>query len=484
MSDGSGNTTYSYDSLDRLTTKAAPAGTLTYGYDGAGNLASVSSNHANGILVGYAYDELNRLSTVTDNRLQGEQTTTYTYDPASNVATVTAPNGLQTTLSYDPLNRITSLSTPISSYTYTLGSTGNKIGAVEQNGRTLTWNYDGIYRLTNETIASDPEKSNGTASYGLDPVGNRLSLNSSLPGIESGSFGYNADDEVSSETYDLNGNTLTTGGKTFTYDSENHLTSMNGGTVRLVYDGDGNRVAKTVGGVMTWYLVDDLNPTGYSQVVEELVGGVVTRQYTYGLQRISENQEISNVWTPSFYGYDGSGSVRRLTNSSGVVTDEYEYDAYGNSFTKQGTTLNNYLYRGEQFDSDLGLYYLRARYYNPSDRKVPFQRPEDGKPIDPKTLHKYLYAGGDPVNTIDPTGRASAVTYILIGAVLTGADIVYSVHKEMSCVTSIYKGLAAGLQYLDSGYVPSPSAIGECGLMILKDLMWPNPFPWPPSPWK
>ena len=69
MSDGSGNTTYSYDPLDRLTTKAAPAGTLSYGYDGASNLASISSNHANGILVQFAYDELNRLSTVTDNRL-------------------------------------------------------------------------------------------------------------------------------------------------------------------------------------------------------------------------------------------------------------------------------------------------------------------------------------------------------------------------------------------------------------------------------
>ena len=54
-----------------------------------------------------------------------------------------------------------------------------------------------------------------------------------------------------------------------------------------------------------------------------------------------------------------------LTNSAGTVTDEYEYDAYGNSFTVSGTTPNNYLYRGEQYDSDLGLYYLRARYYNP-----------------------------------------------------------------------------------------------------------------------
>jgi RHS repeat-associated protein len=47
------------------------------------------------------------------------------------------------------------------------------------------------------------------------------------------------------------------------------------------------------------------------------------------------------------------------------VTDSYEYDAFGNSFTKQGATPNNYLYRGELFDADLGLYYLRHRYMNP-----------------------------------------------------------------------------------------------------------------------
>ena len=405
MSVGSWNTTYSYDSLDRLAAKAAPAGTLTYSYDGAGNLASMSSNHANGVSVSYAYDELNRLSSVTDERLQGNQTTTYTYDTAGNVATVTAPNGLQTKLNYDPLNRLTSLSTPVSSYSYTLGATGNRTNAVEGNGRSLSWNYDGIYRLTNETISSDPEQNDGSASYGLDPVGNRLSLNSTLTGVESGSFGYNADDEVSSESYDSNGNTLATGGKTFTYDPENHLTSMNGGAVRLIYDGDGNRVAKTVGGVTTQYLVDDLNPTGLPQVVEEVVNGAVVKQYTYGLQRISENQVVSNAWTPSFYVYDGAGSVRQLTNVSGVVTDEYEYDAYGNSFTKQGTTPNNYLYRGEQFDSDLGLYYLRARYYNAGTGRFMSRDPEDGKAKIPATLHKYLYAAGNPANRVDPTGR-------------------------------------------------------------------------------
>ena len=71
---------------------------------------------------------------------------------------------------------------------------------------------------------------------------------------------------------------------------------MKGGAVQMLYDGDGNRVAKSVNGVITRYLVDDLNPTGYPQVVDELTSGVVTRTYTYGLQRISQDQVISNTW--------------------------------------------------------------------------------------------------------------------------------------------------------------------------------------------
>ena len=85
----------------------------------------------------------------------------------------------------------------------------------------------------------------------------------------------------------------------------------------LVYDAFGNRVSKTVNGVTTQYLVeDDKNPTGLPQVFDELMNGVVTRTYNYGLQRISEDQIVSNTWTPSFYGYDGGGNVRQFTSSS------------------------------------------------------------------------------------------------------------------------------------------------------------------------
>jgi RHS repeat-associated protein len=436
-------------------------------------VASIQSSNTHGANVSYTYDDLDRLDTVVDHRLSGNNTTTYSYDPASNVATAAYPNGLQSSFTYDALNRLTAMNAGTASYSYQLGPTGNRTQASESNGRTINWTYDGIYRLTNESITSDPHSVDGSVAYGLDPVGNRLTESSSIAGVNSGSYGYNADDEVSTESYDLNGNTLTTGGKTFTYDAENHLTGMSvsGTTVSIVYDAFGNRVSKTVNGVTTKYLVeDDVNPTGYPQVLDELTSGVVTRTYTYGLQRISQDQLISGVWSPSFYGYDGGGNVRQLTNSAGTVTDTYEYDAFGNDVYHTGTTPNNYLYRGEQYDSDLGLYYLRARYYNPLTGRFLSRDPGKSRtaapdatrkdlnsdanqevsfylfggpastPVSsstqgclssslsdedirvPQSQHKYNYANSDPINRIDPSGRDSLIEFSLEDSEIDAAE--------------------------------------------------------------
>jgi hypothetical protein len=86
--------------------------------------------------------------------------------------------------------------------------------------------------------------------------------------------------------------------------------------------------------------MDDLNPTGYAQVVEESVNGSVQRSYSYGLQHIDEIQLVNNSWTLSFYGYDGFGSVRQLTNAAGAVTDTYEYDAFSVTQNPPATTCS------------------------------------------------------------------------------------------------------------------------------------------------
>jgi RHS repeat-associated protein len=130
------------------------------------------------------------------------------------------------------------------------------------------------------------------------------------------------------------------------------------------------------------------------------VNGNAMADYTYGIGLIS--QQRNNV--TSFYHADGLGSTRYLTNSSGSVTDSYLYDAYGNTLSSSGTTVNNYLYTGEQFDPNLREYYLRARYYNPSQGRFTGRDPFDGMLSEPLSLNKYAYVHGNPINNIDPTG--------------------------------------------------------------------------------
>ena len=85
-----------------------------------------------------------------------------------------------------------------------------------------------------------------------------------------------------------------------------------------------------------------------------------------------------------------------LTDITGAVTDTYDYDAWGNIVSQTGSTPNVYLYRGEQFDPDLQLYYLRARYFNPLTGRFLSRDPLIGPITAPKGLHKYLVCRRQP----------------------------------------------------------------------------------------
>jgi len=135
----------------------------------------------------------------------------------------------------------------------------------------------------------------------------------------------------------------------------------------------------------------------------------VTRTYAYGLNRVSENQLVTNTWTSSFYGYDGHGNVRYLSNTAGSVTDSYDYDAFGMPIRTSGTTPNAFLYSGERSDSSIGLYDLRARYYNQATGRFWARDPVEGSRSLPLTSNPYLYAWDEPVDRADPTGLDAAV---------------------------------------------------------------------------
>lgn len=113
-----------------------------------------------------------------------------------------------------------------------------------------------------------------------------------------------------------------------------------------------------------------------------------------------------------FYHHDQLGSVRALTNSSGVVQNSYEYDAYGKVTASTGSVYNPFGYAGEYTDAESGLIYLRARYYDPGTQQFLTRDPEEGT-----TGQAYAYAGGSPTNARDPSGR---LFWFIIGALALG----------------------------------------------------------------
>lgn len=462
MSDASGTTTYTYDLLGRLQTKQTPAGTLNYTYDANGNVLTTSSA-SGGTSISYTWDTLNRLSTVVNHLASaGAQTTTYHYDPVGNLQDFTYPNSVTHAYLYTAQNRLQQLdvtrnTTPLRQYIYTLGPTGNRT-AVAETGRSLAYGYDNLYRLKSEAITVGGTTS--SAVYTYDNVGNRLSRNSSISGVPTVTgIGYNDRDLLTSDTYDNNGNTTVSPNVTSSdlYDFENHLIQR--GNVQLVYDGDGNRVKKTVTGVgTTYYLIDDRNPTGYSQVLEEINGsGQVARAYVFGHELISQSQSGGI----SYYGYDGHGSVRLLIDGSGNLTDTYDYDAFG-LLLPGGTTStpNLHGYCGERWDSDLGMYYLRARYMNPGTGRFWTMDSFEGRSEDPLSLHKYLYCRGNPVIFVDPTGHEgelmTAITVVSISLNINSAYH-HALNREYGKMTldllaaiSGGFGLGGGLGFLES----------------------------------
>jgi RHS repeat-associated protein len=111
--------------------------------------------------------------------------------------------------------------------------------------------------------------------------------------------------------------------------------------------------------------------------------------------------EQTSAGQQTIYHADGLGNVKALTNTSGNVTDTYQYTAFGTVENQTGSTTNAYHYTAEYFDADIGLQYDRARWYDANAGRFISQDDFRSKSTKPITLHRYIYANADPVNIIE-----------------------------------------------------------------------------------
>lgn len=167
-------------------------------------------------------------------------------------------------------------------------------------------------------------------------------------------------------SYDVNGNLPGDGTNTYTGDARNHLSAINGAaTASFAYDAFGRRVSKSINGVITQFLYDGLNP------VQELGAGdppaSVTANLLTGLNIDEYFARTDSNGTMAFL-RDALGSTIGLVNSAGSIDTSYTYEPFGNT-NSSGPSANAFQFTGRENDGT-GLYYFRARYYNPTFQKI------------------------------------------------------------------------------------------------------------------
>ncbi len=165
-------------------------------------------------------------------------------------------------------------------------------------------------------------------------------------------------------------------------------------TVHFGYDAAGRRVRKTVGADTVWYIY-----SGSRLVAEYSDAGAQLRRYTY-LPGMDNPHSVYEGGAYHYYVTDGRANVRALVNANGAVEAEYRYTPYGDTVATSGSVANPVRFAGREFDSETGLYYNRARYYDPQLGRFVS---EEGGGL--SALNRYTYAGNDPVNGRDPSGR-------------------------------------------------------------------------------
>jgi len=337
------------------------------------------------------------------------QQITYSYDTIGRNTAIDYSNGMQTTYEYDSRNRITNIEhkdsngNTLKSFAYTLDSSGNRIKVVEDGNKTIEYQYDVANRLIEEKVSNDANGRNTTTTFGYDDVGNMLTK--TINGINT-TYDYNDNDQLTQKdsttlNYDDNGNLIKQDENSYEYDAKNRLTKVTTptDTVEYTYDANDNRIAKTTSNGTTTYLVDANTP--YAQVITESKSDGTTIEYTYGNDLLSQSGDVSTL----YYLNDALGSTRALADSTGNITDNYTYNPYGALIEHLGTSSNNFMFTGEQFDKEIDSYYLRARYYAPNSARFISRDTYDGRVAEPITLNHYAYGNSNPTVFVDPSGK-------------------------------------------------------------------------------
>ena len=292
--------------------------------------------------------------------------------------------------------------TTLNAYAYQYDKNGNRTQQVEtQNSttETTTYSFDATDRLTQVVYP------NQTVAYTYDKNYNRTREVITGENPETKSFIYNGRNQLTqiinndnsknvSYQFDDNGNQTqkTKNGviTTFVYNTQNQLVSVQEDLTTLgqfYYNYAGMRTQKTANGTTSNYSYD-----GDSVLTQSDTSNATTVKYDYGAEQLLSLKPQSTA--RQYYHNDALGSTTLLTTATGNQQASYQYDAWGNSRGETGSSDNVFGFTGHEKDGETGLYYFKARYYDPDTARFLNQDSYLGDVNTPPSLHRYLYAYG------------------------------------------------------------------------------------------
>lgn len=446
---GEGNDTLHYDGEGRLVKQVTVRGgrvftqTGTFNPDGHRRELAIAAGHwaqprtlywtvdpllrpravfdfgGKGTSITYNKDHLPHVVTVPNGSSSAswfKKTTSYTTNHGAFQESYTHWGGILNRMyGYDPLDRVSELQRG----DYTGDSYSARVASYDVMGRLQS--YQDEQRWNEPVWVCNGPEINGDcywepnwqtnierqAAYTYDAVGNRTDNGAVIGGANrltsfgGYTMGYDGEGHLLSKS----GNGVSQG---FTWNALGQLvsTTRNGVTTTFGYDGLGRRVRKTVNGSTTYYLHDgdnlimQLDASGNPQLEFSYYPGI---DQPHAVRRVSDGAVF-------YYVTERPGHVTALVNASNQVVNQYSYTPFGEAITVSEQVPQPFRFTGREYDSETGLYYYRARYYDPTLARFISEDPiglAGG-------VNLYAYVGNDPVNHTDPTGLCPQGTDLVI----------------------------------------------------------------------
>lgn len=503
-----GTTIYSYDAAERVSSIQLPASSIAFTYNTNNGLMSAMT-YPNGVQCAYQYDVMDRITGIT---WTGPQTNVlrsfeYGFNNADLITNIVFESGAEAQYTYDSLDRLTGESvlrasgTSVVNYAYDLA--GNR-QTKTRDGTTVTYSFGSGDRLTNwvasstgtlkgvvEAFGYSSETIGTNSQWGERTVNGQTAQNSETNfWIHELAVDVGSSQQIVAAIGDVAGNVgrttniiamtvVTNAG--YKYDLAGNVTNIAyagyrtlqlkwDGQYRLLnvatngtavesnrYDAFGRRISVQTGTNLTYFVYDGLHI-----VADIATNGSLVRSYTYGpgIDNILSMTVCDSTTNTYYFLKDHLGTVHALVDTNGAVVESYRYDAWGRVtvFGANNQQLNNsaignrFLFQGREYSWTTGLYYFRARWYDPVTGRW-----LSNDPIGlAGGLNQYVFVGNNPVNFVDPLGETNR-KFMPGGIVNNWTNSVVVVNHDTSVQLTIPAGWSSPAGDWDSVQIPSGS---------------------------